>query len=85
MTKTDMHVHSKYSHESNMELEQITELFLEKGIHYVGIADSVELERENIEDVIERFQIRNAKIDYLTKVCRNWGALPISGRNEKIR
>lgn len=67
MTKADMHVHSKYSHESNMELEQITELFLEKGIHYVGIADSVDLERENIEDVIERFQIRNAKIDQLNE------------------
>lgn len=67
MKKSNMHVHSKYSHSSFMTLEQIAELFLKEGVRYIGITDSIELNSEALEDVIERFKIRNAEIERLNE------------------
>ena len=67
MMKADMHVHSKYSYDSKMELEDIIETFLKHGIKYVGITDSIEFQKEPLEDIIEKFKIRNQRINQLNE------------------
>ncbi len=67
MIKANMQVHSKYSWNSKLELEEIVNVLLQHKCRYVGIADRVELDREEISDVVEKFKIRNLEIDELNK------------------
>ena len=59
MKIADMHIHSKYSWDCKMEIEKTANKLIESGIYYAGICDHIELNFEKIEDVIEKFKIRN--------------------------
>jgi len=67
MIKTNMGVHSKYSQDSFMTLEQIAEFFKKQNVRYVGITDIIELNKDSLEDIIEKFKIRNAEITMLNE------------------
>lgn len=67
MRASDMHIHSKYSWDSKMEIENAVNKLIKSGIYYAGICDHVELNFEKVEDVIEKFKIRNLEIDELNE------------------
>ena len=67
MIRENMHIHSKYSWDSKLELDKIAEELIKNNIKYGTITDHVELDRENIKDVIKNLKIRNNEIDNLNQ------------------
>ena len=67
MDKANMHIHSKYSWDCKMELEDIATMLINSGIKYGGIADHIEYDREDAKEVINKFKIRNLEIDKLNE------------------
>ena len=65
MRASDMHIHSKYSWDSKMEIESAVKELIKYGIYYAGICDHVEFNYEKVDEVIEKFKIRNLEIDEL--------------------
>ena len=65
MKKTNMHIHSKYSWDCELELENITKRLIALDIYYAGICDHIEFDREASIYVLEKFRIRNLEIDEL--------------------
>ena len=67
MIRENMHIHSKYSWDSKLELDEIAKELIKNDIKYGTITDHVELDRENIKDVIKNLKIRNKEIDDLNQ------------------
>lgn len=65
--KGDMHVHSKYSYDSEMSLERIIYEAKKRKLEYVGIADHVDFGNEATLFVIDRLKQRNEEIDKLSE------------------
>ena len=65
--KADMHIHSKYSFDSKMELKDIIAEMAKKGVSYIAFNDHVEFSFESLNDIIERLRKRNKEIDELQK------------------
>ncbi len=63
--KGDMHIHSKYSWDSEMDIATIVENAERNKLKYVGIADHVDFGNEATLDVIDRIKRRNEEIDKL--------------------
>ena len=63
MFRENMHIHSKYSFDSKMELDEIAKNLIKNNISYGAITDHVELHKEDIDTVIEKLKIRNLEID----------------------
>lgn len=63
--KGDMHIHSKYSWDSEMDIATIVENAEKNKLKYVGIADHVDFGNEATLDVIDRIKRRNEEIDKL--------------------
>lgn len=70
MTKANMHIHSKYSWDSKMELNDVAKYLLKENIYYGGIADHVEFDKEALPYVLTKFKIRNLEIDEINKRYR---------------
>jgi len=68
MTRQNMHIHSKYSWDSKMEIEEIARILYENGIRYGAITDHIEFDRESLPDVINKFKIRNLEIDKINEL-----------------
>ena len=67
MIKTNMHIHSKYSWDSDMELQTIAEILMENKVEYAAITDHVEFDREDLNYVLSKFLIRNLEIDRINE------------------
>lgn len=67
MTKQNMHIHSKYSWDSKMEIEEIAKILSEQGIRYGAITDHVDFNREALVYVLTKLKIRNLEIDEVNK------------------
>lgn len=63
MIKTNMHIHSKYSFDSKMEIEDIARILVENNVRYAAITDHVEFDRENQKYVLWKLLIRNLEIE----------------------
>ena len=63
MAKINMHIHSEYSWDSKMTIQNISSNLAKRKIRYGAITDHVEFDRESIDDVIEKLKIRNYNID----------------------
>lgn len=61
----DMHVHSKYSFDSNMPIKKIIEGERQKGIKVVAITDHVELSKDNMLTVVRNLCSRENEINNL--------------------
>lgn len=59
----NMHIHSKYSWDSEMDIYEIAQILYEKGIRYGALTDHIEFDREPLEYVLKKFKIRNIVID----------------------
>ena len=62
-----MHIHSKYSWDSKMELEDIARILVENGITYAALTDHVEFDREEIMFVRRKFSQRDREINEINK------------------
>ena len=58
----DMHIHSNYSFDCEMPLENIVKKEIEDGVKVIAITDHVELDRESLITVINKLVKRNEKI-----------------------
>lgn len=67
MIRTNMHIHSKYSWDAKMELEDIAKILIENNIRYAALTDHVEFDREEIEDIRHKFSLRNLEINRLNE------------------
>lgn len=67
MTKysADMHIHSKYSFDSKMEIKDIIGVLEEKKLKYLALTDHVEFSTQPVGEVIHRIKHRNEEIDEL--------------------
>lgn len=62
-----MHIHSEYSWDSKMKLEDIAKILVENGIRYAAITDHVEFNREDIMFVRNKFSKRDREINEINK------------------
>ncbi len=67
MKLSNMHIHSKYSWDCKMEIEQAVKNLIESHVYYAGICDHIEFDFEKVEDIIEKFKVRNLEIDELNE------------------
>lgn len=67
MIKTNMHIHSKYSWDSKMELEDIAKILVENNIRYAAITDHVEFDREDIRYIRRKLSGRDYEINHLNE------------------
>lgn len=67
MISQNMHIHSKYSWDSKMEIEEIARILFENGIKYGALTDHVEFDREPLMQVLAKFKIRNLEIDQINE------------------
>ncbi len=67
MTKTNMHIHSEYSWDCEMKLEDIARILVENGVKYAGITDHVEFDREDMMYVRRKFSQRDHEINRLNE------------------
>lgn len=67
MTKQNMHIHSKYSWDSKMEIDEIARILSENGIRYGAITDHIDFEKEPLPYVLTKFKIRNLDIDRINE------------------
>lgn len=65
--KADMHIHSEFSFDSGMKLDEIIANLKEKKVLIAGIADHIEFGNEPTPDVIDKIKRRNALIDELAE------------------
>lgn len=67
MTKysADMHIHSKYSFDSKMEIKDIIGVLKEKKLKYLALTDHVEFSTQPVGEVLHRIKHRNEEIDEL--------------------
>lgn len=63
----DLHIHSEYSFDSTMKLEDIVDVMSKKKVKIIGITDHVEFSNYPVPNVIEALKRRNAKIDSLAE------------------
>jgi len=68
MIKQNMHIHSKYSWDSKMEINEIAKILVEKNIRYAAITDHVEFKHESLLSVLMNLKIRNLEIDKINKL-----------------
>lgn len=66
----NMHIHSKYSYDSKMEIDSIAKILAEKGIKYAAITDHVEFNREPLSYVLMKLKFRNLEIDHINYLYR---------------
>jgi len=66
----NMHIHSKYSWDSKMEIETIAENLYQNGIKYGAITDHIEFDREPLAEVLIKFKIRNEEIDKINEIYK---------------
>ena len=67
MTRMNMHIHSEYSWDSKMKLEDIAKILVEHGIRYAAITDHVEFDREDIMFVRKKFSQRDHEMNEINK------------------
>lgn len=67
MVKQNMHIHSKYSWDSAMEIEEIAQVLIRQNIQYGAITDHIEFDKEPIMYVLTKLKIRNLEIDEINK------------------
>lgn len=65
--KQNMHIHSKYSWDSKMEIEEIAKILCENGIKYGALTDHIEFDREPLMEVLAKFKIRNLEIEEINE------------------
>ena len=58
----DMHIHSNYSFDCKMPLENIVKKEIENGVKVIAVTDHVELDRESLITVINKLVKRNEEI-----------------------
>lgn len=62
MIKTNMHIHSKYSWDSKMEIEDIARILVENDIQYAALTDHVEFGREDLHYVLSKLSARHLEV-----------------------
>lgn len=68
MIKENMHIHSNYSWDCKMKLNDIAETLVKNGISYATITDHVELDKEPLPYVLTSLKIRNVEIDRINEI-----------------
>lgn len=61
----DMHIHSKYSYDSKMEIRDIINKLEEKKLKYLALTDHIEFSTQPVGEVLHRIKHRNEEIDEL--------------------
>lgn len=61
----DMHIHSNYSFDCKMPLENIVKIEIENGVKIIAVTDHIELNRESLITVINKLVKRNEEINSL--------------------
>lgn len=61
----DMHIHSKYSFDSKMDIKEIIQKLEEKKLKYLALTDHIEFATQPVGEVIHRIKHRNEEIDEL--------------------
>lgn len=67
MLKQNMHIHSNYSWDSEMDIDTIAKILVENDIRYVALTDHVEFDREPLPYVITKLKMRNVDIDRINQ------------------
>ena len=67
MKLSDMHVHSEYSWDCNVKIEDIIKKLINSNVYYVGICDHIEFNVEKIDFILDKFKMRNLQIDELNQ------------------
>lgn len=67
MVNENMHIHSKYSWDSKMEINEIAKILVENNIRYAAITDHVEFNRESLLWILINLKIRNLEIEEINK------------------
>lgn len=67
MIKTNMHIHSKYSWDSKMKIEDIARILVENNVRYAAITDHVEFDREDFLYVKQKMLLRYLEINEINK------------------
>lgn len=62
MINTNMHIHSKYSWDSKMEIEDIARILVENDIPYASLTNHVEFDREDLHYVLSKLSARHLEI-----------------------
>ena len=65
--RENLHIHSNTSWDCMMKLEEIVPKLIENKIKIAGITDIIDFDREDSDDIIEKFKIRNFNIDILNE------------------
>ena len=65
--RENMHIHSKYSYDSQMEIDKIAAILVENDIRYGAITDHVNFDRSTVSEVISRIKMRNLEIDEINE------------------
>jgi len=68
MERQNMHIHSKYSWDSKMELEEIAKILFENRIKYGAITDHIEFDREPVPYILTKLKIRNLEIERINEI-----------------
>lgn len=63
--KADMHVHSSYSWDSDMQILSIIKEMEKKNLEYVAFTDHVEFGHDSVKKVVDNIKRRNHEIDKL--------------------
>ncbi len=61
----DMHIHSKYSFDSKMEIRDIIDKLEAQKVKYLALTDHIEFSTQPVGEVIHRIKNRNKEIDKL--------------------
>lgn len=61
--KADMHIHSCYSYDSRIRLEEIGTILDEKDVEFAGLADHIELAHDQLKEIMHNLKIRNREIN----------------------
>lgn len=67
LLRENMHLYSNYSWDSNARINDIAEELIKQDINVAAVTDHVEFDREEPEEVITKFRIRNMEIDKINK------------------
>lgn len=67
MRHANMHIHSKYSYDSDLDLLDIAQDLSESNFKYAAITDHVDFNYDNTLEIMKRIKLRNLEIDLINE------------------
>ena len=63
MVVENLHIHTKYSWDANIEIGDIVKILKNNEIKYIGFTDHIEFDKEAMDNVLYALSLRNKEID----------------------